>query len=403
MDSHKNVASIIEFTRELVRVPSQGGIDSLDPIIDATTSWLSDSKLKSDTLVNSNGRPVGVLVRIESGRPGPIVCLDAPIDTAPVGRTEAWSVPPFGGVVQEGRMYGRGVADAKVAVSLFCHLARELRRSKVVTAGAVHVLLDGDEHTGHFGGVRAYLQQIPSRPDFVAIGYPGNWGIKIGARGFYRTKLCTFGEERHSGARADTTPQNAIVKMAHLIRSLSETRLPVEPDPDFGFGPKLSITSISGGAGYSQIPGQCVANLDVRLTPGFSASDAKRLIEGALATVDEDRPTSRPSGHNEDSTWPPYRLEPNSSFVTALRTAAESAFKRRIETAVVGPSNIGNYLASLGVPATCGFGVSYDNQHAADEYIEVDTIAPVCDTYHRAVMAWCSSSDNAHARNADLV
>jgi succinyl-diaminopimelate desuccinylase len=290
-------------------------------------------------------------------------------------------------------MYGRGVADAKVAVSLFCHLARELKRSKALTSGALHVLLDGDEHTGRFGGVRAYIEGIPARPDFVAVGYPGNWGVKIGARGFYRTKLSTFGQEAHSGARTDTTSQNAIVKMAHLIRFLSETPLPSEPDTDFAFGPKMSVTSIVGGNGYSQIPGQCEANLDVRLTPAFTAHDAQRLIEAALTQVDAAMPTSRSSMHDQDSTWPPYRLDPNSSFVSALQAAAEAAFKKEIHTVVVGPSNIGNYLASLGIPATCGFGVSYDHQHAADEYIEISTIAPVFETYYRAAVAWCSSSE----------
>jgi succinyl-diaminopimelate desuccinylase len=52
---------------------------------------------------------------------------------------------------------------------------------------------------------------------------------------------------------------------------------------------------------------------------------------------------------------------------------------------VVGPSNIGNFLAQFGIEATAGFGVSYRNLHAADEAAEVASIGPVYDTYREAL------------------
>jgi hypothetical protein len=38
---------------------------------------------------------------------------------------------------------------------------------------------------------------------------------------------------------------------------------------------------------------------------------------------------------------------------------------------VAGPSDIGNYLASLGIPTTAGFGVAYRNLYGTDECIQV--------------------------------
>ena len=54
-------------------------------------------------------------------------------------------------------------------------------------------------------------------------------------------------------------------------------------------------------------------------------------------------------------------------------------------TKVAGPSNIGNYLATLGIEATAGFGVNYRNLHGTDECIELATIPLVQATYHKAV------------------
>ena len=53
---------------------------------------------------------------------------------------------------------------------------------------------------------------------------------------------------------------------------------------------------------------------------------------------------------------------------------------------VAGPSNIGNYLAKLGIDATAGFGVRYKNLHGANEKIELATISAVQTIYHEAAL-----------------
>ena len=55
--------------------------------------------------------------------------------------------------------------------------------------------------------------------------------------------------------------------------------------------------------------------------------------------------------------------------------------RRDLPAAVAGPSSIGNYLATLGIPATSGFGVTYRNLHAADECIQLASIAPTYAAY----------------------
>ena len=53
---------------------------------------------------------------------------------------------------------------------------------------------------------------------------------------------------------------------------------------------------------------------------------------------------------------------------------------------VAGPSNIGNYLAGLGIPATAGFGVDYQGLHGTDERIRLDSIPVVQAAYHQALL-----------------
>jgi succinyl-diaminopimelate desuccinylase len=68
-----------------------------------------------------------------------------------------------------------------------------------------------------------------------------------------------------------------------------------------------------------------------------------------------------------------------------MQQAGRDELGAEIPTAVVGPSNIGNYLASLGVPALCGFGVRAEGIHAANERIALDSIEPVYRVYRNAL------------------
>ena len=53
---------------------------------------------------------------------------------------------------------------------------------------------------------------------------------------------------------------------------------------------------------------------------------------------------------------------------------------------VAGPSNIGNYLAGLGIPATAGFGVDYQGLHGTDERVRLASIPAVQAAYHQALL-----------------
>jgi succinyl-diaminopimelate desuccinylase len=282
--------------------------------------------------------------------------------------------------VREGKLLGRGAADSKIGVAIFSHLAVKLAEVGLPRTGEVYFLFDAEEHTGHFGGVKSFLSSAERRPDAVLIGYPGNDSFIVGARGFYRAVLTAFGTASHSGSRSRSA-NNAIAKMARLVTMIETRPIPIEPDPCFSFGPKASVTAIAGGSGYSQIPDTCSAHLDVRLTPSFPATEAQRWITDAAAAVDADLPTWRSTAIEYLASWPAYRLELESPLVRRFGATASAVFGRAVPPAVCGPSNIGNYLHTRGIPTIAGFGVSYGNAHGANEFARLESVAPVSRTY----------------------
>lgn len=102
--------------------------------------------------------------------------------------------------------------------------------------------------------------------------------------------------------------------------------------------------------------------------------------------MDDAWPGTRPTLVQLDTRWPAYALPPQSPLRSALVTAARTT-GIDIDAKIAGPSNIGNYLAGLGIPATAGFGVTYVGLHGTDERIRVDSIPAVHATYHAATLA----------------
>ena len=385
----RRTEEVLRLASELVRIPSRAEDDTPDQIINFLNSWLSGQGVRPEIMEDISGRKLGIYVRIDAAQPGPALCLDACLDTAGIGDRATWSHDPFGGKVSNGRLYGRGAADSKIAVSIFANLAVELLVEQQLKKGSLYLLFDADEHTGSFGGAKAFLTALPHPPDAVIIGYPGNYGIVVGARGFLRARLTTAGIAEHSGT-GHTTRSNAILKMAHLIRTLNARPLPEIPAEGFDLGPKLSITAVEGGQGFSQIPDLCHCNVDFRLTPGVDKAAATDWITEVVAEVDATHRSPAPTLIEFRESWPAYRLPAESPIVTILKAAAQEEFGRPFPEVVCGPSNIGNFLAAKGVPAICGFGVSYRNTHAKDEYIEVPSVGPIYASYKRAVTEFLS-------------
>jgi succinyl-diaminopimelate desuccinylase len=83
--------------------------------------------------------------------------------------------------------------------------------------------------------------------------------------------------------------------------------------------------------------------------------------------------------------WPAYVIETSNPIVETLQASARRVLGCTPEIGVAGPSGIGNYLASLGIPATSGFGVVYRNVHAADERIALDSLLPAYQVYLGAI------------------
>lgn len=391
MTADAPLESIVELLARLVQTPSRAGEDDLAPVAACITQWFSARGLAFRPLRSATGAPLGLYAECRGGRPGgPWVVLDATLDTAGFGDPAAWAHPPTSAHVAGGWLHGRGSADSKAGVALFAHLLQAWATAdRSAMAGRLGVLFDLDEHSGGFGGARAFFgtplgDEPPPRPDIVVIGYPGDDQIVTGGRGFLRARLQVAGIAAHSGATGERG-LNAIDRAVQLAGALAALPLP-GPDALLGLPPQLTLTGIDGGGpGFSQVPDHCELRLDLRLTAAFDDAAARALLTQATQAADAAHPRAVATRIEWVDGWPPYRVPDAHPMVAALQAASAREHGTPLPTQVVGPSNIGNYLAGLGVPALCGFGPRGEGIHATDERVALDSIAPVWRIYQRAL------------------
>jgi succinyl-diaminopimelate desuccinylase len=377
--------AVVKLTRELVRIPSRGGVDSYDPVLDYMSAWLGDHGLSCRRLAGPGGTTVALTCEVTGAHPGPRYVLDACLDTAPFGDETAWTYPPTSGEITDGWLHGRGSSDSKAGAAIFAHIAARLHDHAGRLHGSVVLLFDVDEHTGSFGGARAYFEgpDAPGRVDGVMIGYPGLDHVVIGGRGVLRSRMHVHGVAGHSGG-SKTTP-GAIAKAAALIQELRNARLPGPAGPEFPLPGKLTVTAITGGEGYSTVPDLCTFNVDIRLTPVLDDTGALALLRSCATEVDHAWPGTQPTQVEITTRWPPFALPGDSALRNALLDAARDA-GLSATAKIAGPSNIGNYLAGFAIPATAGFGVDHHGLHGTDERIRLDSVSPVQAVYHQALL-----------------
>ena len=116
---------LISLTQALIRSRSYSGEEG--GVVDTLTEFFKQNRF-DEVRVDAYGSVIGSIY----GRwPGPALLLDGHIDTVRADAS-AWKHDPFGGQIENGRIYGRGASDMKGAVAAMCCAARHLLRIRIL-------------------------------------------------------------------------------------------------------------------------------------------------------------------------------------------------------------------------------------------------------------------------------
>ncbi|MPZ97788.1 MAG: M20/M25/M40 family metallo-hydrolase [Dehalococcoidia bacterium] len=352
-------------------------------------------------------------------------------DVVPV-EAEYWDVPPFEGVVRDGRIYGRGAVDMKgcavmqlLAVLLAKRQRLRLRRDLMFCAVP-------DEEQGSDAGM---VWLVEHRPDVLDVEYQLNEGgggqpefagraarlfnIAITEKRMAPIVLTAVGTPGHASRPHDDNSAvrlaEAIVKLARWDRGIAvtegtrdvlvrlrdaglldsldgpalEAAVRSSPDTQAAFQNTLNVTVINSGYKNNVIPARSEAIVDCRLLPGQDHHDWLRQVREVL-----------------DGTGVEARLQHEnpapavSSTDTELYALLEAVVKEAFEDAVVVPSTstVGTdsrFLRPLGVHAY-GFipcllsQEERDGFHANNEFLSVENLNMGVELMYEVVRRFCA-------------
>ncbi|HYL73322.1 MAG TPA: acetylornithine deacetylase/succinyl-diaminopimelate desuccinylase family protein [Bryobacteraceae bacterium] len=288
-------AEMVAFLQELIAIPT------VNPPGDnyAACAERIGTKLREFgydiEFVKAEGRPehtrqhprVNVIGSLRDAPARPLLHFNGHFDVVPVG--DGWTVPPFDGLVRDGKIFGRGATDQKAGIAASIFAVEAIRRAGVRLHGTVEQSGTVDEESGGLAGM-AYLAEhgyvSRDRTDFVILTEPLNVDrVCLGHRGTYWFELITLGRIAHGSM--PFLGVSAIDKMADFLAIIEHelkpallrrtTAMPVEP-PEARHA-SININSISGGQPGGGIQTPCVAD---RCEAIF---DRRFLLEEPIETV----------------------------------------------------------------------------------------------------------------------
>ena len=316
------------------------------------------------------------------------VHLNGHFDVVPPG--DGWSVDPFGGVVRDGRIFGRGASDMKSGIAAAVFAIEAVRRAGIDVSGAVDVSATVDEESGGFAGV-AHLCRTgvisarntgyaiipePFGPDRVCVGHRGAYWFDVVAHG--RT---AHGSMPHLG-RSAIEDMGAVLEAfrTELAPRLAARQSALPVVPEAARRPALNVNAVQGGQAGAAVQSPCVADrctatFDRRFIPEESFGDVRAEIDALVARV-AGRDPGRRLAVEERMVVHPVQTPPASPLVAALSNAVRAVRGRGPELVASPGTYDQKHFARLGGVEHC---VAYGpgplaEAHQPDESCSVDDI-----------------------------
>ena len=340
-------------------------------IVDLLDKELSRLGFKTERM--DSGSICGV---ITGDKPGPVVVLDAHIDTVGVPDSSKWTYDPFSLTRDRGRIYGRGTSDMKGGLAAIIGGASEFVGRSFPGKIVVSCIVEEER----FEGICAREVSRRYKPDYVVIGESTGGRLNIGQRGRCEILLEAEGKSCHSSNPEEGV--NAIRVMMDAIKALDEMKT-VE-DEMLGKGIMVLTDIISSPyPGASVIPEKCFATFDRRTIVGETEESVLSPINEILEKKGVKAKAKIAKGVTD--TYTHHHLEA-SRFFPAWKMSEddESSVKARKGLESVGLwkgfghysfcTNGSHYGGEEGIPVV-GYGPGEERlAHIVNEYIEEEDL-----------------------------
>lgn len=323
--------------------------------------------------------------------------LNGHVDVVPPGLAQHWSHDPWGGMVDGGRLYGRGAADMKGGLAAIIFAVAAVRSSGLDLRGdvVIHSVID-EEASGN--GTASLLHQ-GYRGSAAIVPEPLGPGVVVAHPGVLWVRLSVQGRAAH--AQSTSSGVNAIDKAMFLIGGLreleSEWNSPRYLPPEYleiDHPINFNMGVIRGGEWPSTVPDSCIIEVRIGVPPTLSLELAKRAVESRIQERATQDPWLRASP--PDVAWFGIQAEPTDYRVdhqlyALLAANHHSVTGERLVNTVVTATMDSRFFDLYGIPALT-YGPIGGNIHSADEWIDLASLRSYTAVLAGLLVDWCEVS-----------
>lgn len=321
------------------------------------------------------------------------------IDTAVVA--PGWSASPWEPYVKDGRLYGLGSFDMKGGLAASIMAVRCLQALGLRPRGDVIIESVVDEE---FGGANGTLagRLMGFETDAAIIPEPTNLAVCPATRGGALWRVTFRGKTglSFSGETLINPLYDAGKFLVFLEQFEKERGRVAGPAPWYDTMPELPVIVTRAAAGDLSAalcdvgPEQCDLDLWVECHPGTTEDQLREeIISGYVRRYGEN--AAVPEFRKVIRFLPGSQLPPDFPLLPVLTEEIRKVTGR--EPVMQGaPFACDAFMFNLysGTPAVV-LGPSGANAHAADEYVEIDSLLRLTEVYARAIVRWCGISNTS--------
>ncbi|MGF1472978.1 MAG: ArgE/DapE family deacylase [Rubrobacteraceae bacterium] len=388
---------IVQLLQEFVRIPTinppgeeyESFVDSMGSTLETLGYEVEVIRVPEARLQelapHGDGLPRPNLVaRLRGVEGGLRVHLNGHYDVVPVG--DGWSHEPFGGDLENGRVYGRGATDMKGGLVAQIFAVEALRQAGVPWTGSITQSAVPDEETVGVTNAGTYFlveQEIihPDNTDAVIITEPfGSDGVGIGHKGAIWGEITIYGKQAHGSS--PLLGVNAVERAAEFLAVVDSELRPrlLEKTSEFAVTPResthstLSFDTIHGGVATNVVPDKCTLTFNRRLLPSEDLDAERQELLSLLEKVSDGQARFQYQYKETYATLPTIVSDGEPLVQTAQQVVASLGLSPRLLISA-GSDDQRFIVHNAGITNSIIYGPGCTgDSHTSDESIEVEEL-----------------------------
>lgn len=392
---------IVGFLQDFIRIPSPNPPGDTRDAATHLRGFLEAEGIDVRT-IDPHPQMPNLVASFEGGAgPGRHLVLNGHIDVFPVGDGRGWTRDPWGGALDDGKVWGRGACDMKAGTTCSVFTFLHLWRRRAELKGRLTLTCVSDEETFGPWGARYLMEHHPEvHGDCCLNGEPGSpYTVRFGEKApvWFRFEVAAQGAHGAYHHVSDGAIRRAM-RLADDLRKLEDiearpsdnvaTALAAAREAmDVAMGPgaadivpkvTVNVGRIEGGLKVNMIPDSCLLEVDVRLPIGVEPD----TVRARVAEI---------AGAHEGVAWeeinatPPNWCDPYGEMAEILQDTVEGLRGYRPTPIVSLGATDCRLWRDRGIPAYV-YGPFPHGMGGADEHVDVEDLIHIAKTH--ALAAW---------------